>query len=640
MTPGSRDPERSRGGSRGSATIRLTTGQALLRFLAAQHIERDGVERRFFGGCFGIFGHGNVAGFGQALHEHPELLTYYQGRNEQGMVHAAVGYARMRNRLGALVCTSSIGPGATNMVTGAALATVNRLPVLLLPGDVFATRPADPVLQQLEVPDRGDVSVNDAFAPVSRYFDRIWRPEQLPRAVLAAMRVLTSPAETGAVTLALPQDVQAEAFDWPEELFERRVWHVPRAAPDAGALARAVELIRSARRPLIVAGGGVLYSDAAEALAWFSERTGIPVAVTQAGTGSLQHGHPLLLGPVGATGTLAANRIARDADVVIGIGTRWTDFTTASNTAFPEASFVSVNVAELDSAKRGVTVTADARAALDAFADALEGFTVGASYREEAERLVREWDAEVDRLFSLGHAPLPAQSEVIGAVNAASAPDSVVVCAAGSLPGDLVKLWRTRDPHGYHVEYGYSCMGYEIAGGLGVKLAAPERDVYVLVGDGSYLMLAQEIATSVQEGLKLTIVLVDNHGFASIGSLSRSVGAHGFGTQYRLRSGGSLGLDGDEAPAPYVPVDLAANAESLGAHVIRARTIDDLRAALAEAKTIERTVVVHVEVDRYAGVPSYESWWDVPVAEVSDVPEVRQARAEYELRRRNQRPPL
>ena len=358
----------------GSRTFRLTTAQALVRFLAAQVVERDGEEQTFFGGCFGIFGHGNVAGIGQALHQNPELLTYYQSRNEQSMVHAAVGYARMRNRLGALACTSSIGPGATNMVTGAALATVNRLPVLLLPGDIFATHPADPVLQQLEVPARGDVSVNDAFAPVSRYFDRIWRAEQLIPAALAAMRVLTSPAETGAVTLAFPQDVQAEAFDWPEEFFARRVWHVPRAAPDAGALARAVEAIRSAQRPLIVAGGGVIYSGATEALARFVAATGIPVGETQAGRGSLLHGNPLLAGAVGATGTLAANRLAAEADLVIGIGTRWTDFTTASNTAFPQARFVSVNVAEFDSAKRGVAVTADARAALEALEGALAGW--------------------------------------------------------------------------------------------------------------------------------------------------------------------------------------------------------------------------------------------------------------------------
>jgi 3D-(3,5/4)-trihydroxycyclohexane-1,2-dione acylhydrolase (decyclizing) len=454
------------------------------------------------------------------------------------------------------------------------------------------------------------------------------------------MRVLTSPAETGAVTLALPQDVQAEAHEWPVELFERRVWHVPRPSPDDDALARVVDALRSARRPLLVAGGGVIYSEATEALEQLVDRTGIPVAVTQAGTGSLLHGHPLLVGAVGATGTLAANRIARDADLVVGVGTRWSDFTTASNTAFPEAEFVSINVAELDSAKRGIAVTADARAALEALAEALEGWSVAGDYREEAELLVREWDEEVDRLFALGNSPLPAQSEVIGAVSAAAARDAVVVCAAGSMPGDLVKLWRVRNPKGYHVEYGYSCMGYEIAGGLGVKLAAPERDVYVLVGDGSYLMLAQEIATAVQEGLKLTIVLVDNHGFSSIGGLSRAVGSHGFGTQYRVRKDGSLGLDDHELPAPYLPLDLAGNAASLGAHVLRAQTVEELRERLEEAKSVDGTVVVYVEVDRYVGMPGYESWWDVPVAEVSDVPEAQAARVEYERARRSQRRPL
>jgi 3D-(3,5/4)-trihydroxycyclohexane-1,2-dione acylhydrolase (decyclizing) len=633
------ETERSRGERRGSGSLRLTTGQALLRFLAAQVVERDGIEQRFFGGCFGIFGHGNVAGFGQALQQHPELLTYYQSRNEQAMVHAAVGYARMRNRLGALACTTSIGPGATNMVTGAALATVNRLPVLLLPGDIFATRRAEPVLQQLEMPSRGDVSVNDCFIPVSRYFDRIWRPEQLAPALLAAMRVLTSQADTGAVTLALPQDVQAEAADWPAELFEPRVWHVPRTPPDPAALERVAAAIRSAKRPLLVAGGGVVYSDAEHALASFVDATGIPVAVTQAGKSAVLHGNELLLGPVGATGTFAANRLARHADLVVGIGTRWTDFTTASNTAFPEAEFVSVNVAESDAWKRGLALQADARAAIDRLTQALDGFSVDPGYRAEAERLVAEWDDEVTRLFTLGHTPLPAQSEVIGAVDDAAGEDAVVVCAAGSMPGDLVKLWRTRGPRGYHVEYGYSCMGYEIAGGLGVKLAAPERDVYVLVGDGSYLMLAQEIATAVQEGLKVTIVLVDNHGFSSIGGLSRSLGAHGFGTQYRVRTDGSLGLDGDAAPGPYLPVDLATNAESLGARVIRVRDVDGLRAALAEARGVEETVVIHVEVDRYESVPGYESWWDVPVAEVADVPEVRAARSDYERRLHDVRRP-
>jgi 3D-(3,5/4)-trihydroxycyclohexane-1,2-dione acylhydrolase (decyclizing) len=537
------------------------------------------------------------------------------------------------------VCTTSIGPGATNMVTGAALATINRLPVLLLPGDVFASRKPDPVLQQLEVPSAGDVSVNDTFRPVSRYFDRIWRPEQVVPAALSAMRVLVDQAETGAVTLAFPQDVQAEAWDFPEEFLRRRVWHVPRALPDDASLAAAAEAIRAARRPLIVAGGGVIYSEATDALRAFAEQTGIPVAETQAGKGSLPYDHPSSLGAIGVTGTFAANRVAAQADLVLGVGTRWSDFTTASKTAFanPDVRFVNVNVAPFDAAKHaGLALVGDARATLQRLGDLLQGHAVDDEYRAEATRLNTEWDAEVQRLYTLGHGPLPAQSEVIGAVNDATEPTDVLVCAAGAMPGDLHKLWRTRDPKGYHVEYGYSCMGYEIAGGLGVKLAAPERNVYVLVGDGSYLMLSSEIVTSIQEGLKLTIVLVDNRGYNSIGSLSRSLGTDGFGTLFRYRRNGSLPVDSDGSE-DYLPVDLAANAESLGAHVIRAGSVDELRAALAEAKGRERTTVIAIEVDRYEGVPGYESWWDVPVAEVSTVDAVRGARADYDEARRAER---
>ncbi len=621
-------------------TVRLTAAQALVRFLAVQDVERDGISQRFFGGCFGIFGHGNVAGVGQALLQHPDLLRYHQARNEQAMVHTAAAYARMRNRLGALVCTSSIGPGATNMVTGAALATINRLPVLLVPGDVFAGHGPDPVLQQLEVPSAGDVSVNDAFRPVSRYFDRISRPEQVIPAALAAMRVLTSPAETGAVTLAFPQDVQVEAFDYPEELLAPRTWHVPRQAPDPAALAAAAEAIRGARRPLVIAGGGVIYGEATEELRAFCDATGIPVGETQAGKGSLPYDHPSNLGAVGATGTFAANRLAAAADLVIGIGTRFSDFTTASKTAFqdPQVRFVNINVAELDSAKHGgVRVTADAKVTLELLTDALRGHAVEGSYRAEAARLNVEWDAEVGRLYALGHGPLPAQSEVIGAVNDSTEPTDVVVCAAGAMPGDLHKLWRTRDPKGYHVEYGYSCMGYEIAGGIGVKLAAPDRDVVVLVGDGSYLMMPGELVTAVQEYLKLTIVLVDNHGFNSIGGLSRSLGLQGFGTQYRYVDGQRPVLDGDDDPPPTLPLDLAANAASLGARTERAGTIDELREALVQARAHDGVSVIVVEVDRYEGVPSYESWWDVPVAEVSELPAVQAARREYDAARAAER---
>ena len=593
---------------------RLTAAQALVRFLAAQVVERDGVRRRFFGGCFGIFGHGNVAGIGQALFERPDLLRFVPARNEQAMVHAAVGYARQLNRLGAFVCTSSIGPGATNMVTGAALATVNRLPVLLVPGDVFASRGPDPVLQQLEAPARGEVSVNDCFVPVSRYFDRIWRPEQVIPAALAAMRVLTSPAETGAVTLAFPQDVQTEAWDYPEELFAERVWRIPRPLPDEEALAEAAAAIRASRRPLIVSGGGTIYSEATDALRRLCEQTGIPSCETQAGKGSLPYDHPSNLGAVGATGTFAANRVAAEADLVIGVGTRWSDFTTASKTAFrnPDVRFVNVNVAEADAVKHAaIRLQGDARATLERLAELLAGQEWD---REEPARLAREWDAEVGRLYALDGDP-PPQSAVIGAVNDAARPEDVVVCAAGSMPGDLHKLWRTRDPKGYHVEYGYSCMGYEIPGGMGVKLAAPEREVFVLVGDGSYLMLPGELVTAVEQGVKLTIVLVDSHGYKSIGALSRSLGTDGFGTQLDARP------------------DLAANAESLGARTIRARTLPELREALAAAREETRTTVVAVEVDPVESVPGYESWWDVPVAEVAGTASVRAAREEYEAAR-------
>ena len=556
------------------STTRLTVGQAVVRFLPQQFTERDGREHRLIEGCFGIFGHGNIAGLGQALLEaelqNPGALVYRQARNEQGMVHAAAAFARMRDRLSTLACTSSIGPGATNMVTGAALATINRLPVLLLPGDIFATRVADPVLQQLEHTGQRDVSVNDAFRPVSRFFDRVARPEQLPDALLGAMRVLSDQAETGAVTVCLPQDVQAEAFDWPDELFRRRVWHVDRPVPDRSALQRAAAIIRSARRPLIVAGGGVIYSEATEALRALAEATGIPVAETQAGKGSLRFDHAQAVGALGATGTTAANALARSADVVIGVGTRWSDFTTSSRTAFahPDVRFVSCNITRFDAVKQaGEPLVGDARVVLEQLGEALAGWSVEPSYREESRRLAQEWDATVERAYKLGHRPLPAQSEVIGVVNQLSGPRDVVVCAAGAMPGDLHKLWRTRDAKGYHVEYGYSCMGYEIAGGLGAKLACPDREIYVLVGDGSYLMMAQELVTAVQENIKLTVVLVNNHGFASIGALSEAVGTPRFGTWYRERNHSTGRLDGD-----VLPLDFVANAQSLGVTAWRAGT--------------------------------------------------------------------
>jgi 3D-(3,5/4)-trihydroxycyclohexane-1,2-dione acylhydrolase (decyclizing) len=613
--------------------VRLTTAQALVRFMAAQHTERDGVLHRLFEGCFGIFGHGNLTGVGQALSEHTELITYYQARNEQAMVHTAAAFARQRNRLSTLACTTSIGPGATNMLTGAAAATVNRLPVLLLPGDAFASRRPDPVLQQLEVPWRGEMTVNDCFQPVCRYWDRISRPEQLVPAALAAVRVLTNQAETGAVMLSLPQDVQVEAYEYPAEFLARRTWKIDRPIPVARALDEASFLIRGAKRPLIVAGGGVIYSEATTALRELVHRAGIPVAETQAGKGSMLFNEPGALGAIGATGTLAANRIAAGADVVIGIGTRYSDFTTASKTVFQGQGvrFINVNIADADAHKlSGLALVGDARATVEALGERLTGWTVEAGYRAECERLRADWDQEVTRLYHLDHGPLPAQSEVIGAVNELSGPRDVVVCAAGSMPGDLHKLWRTRDAKGYHVEYGYSTMGYEIAGGLGVKLASPDRDVYVMVGDGSYLMMAQEIVTSIQERLKLTVVLVDSEGFASIGALSRSKGGAGFGTRYRYRTGGSLGDDSGNREGEALPVDLALNAEGLGAHVIRARNVEELRDALVAARDIDRTVVIHVPVDRYEGVPGYESWWDVPVADVSESGGLDAARQEHE----------
>ncbi|HUH08622.1 MAG TPA: 3D-(3,5/4)-trihydroxycyclohexane-1,2-dione acylhydrolase (decyclizing) [Egibacteraceae bacterium] len=613
---------------------RLTTAQALVEFLIAQHVERDGRVRRFFDGCFGIFGHGNVAGVGQALQQAGDRLRYYQSRNEQAMVHAAAGYARMRNRLGALACTTSVGPGATNMVTAAAGATINRLPVLLLPGDVFASRLPRPVLQQLERPGDPDVSVNDCFRPVSRYFDRINRPEQLIWSAVEAMRVLTDPAETGAVTLALPQDVQAEAYDFPADLFAERVWRVPRPLPEAGALDRAVVLLRSARRPLIIAGGGVIYSEAAAALRGLVDATGIPVAETQAGKGSLPYDHPSNLGAAGATGTPGAAEIARGADVVLGVGTRWSDFTTGSQALFanPSVRFVNVNIAAFDAHKfAGEALVGDARATLGALSAQLAGYDVEADYRARARELAAAWDEQVSQLYTLGHSPLPAQSEVIGAVNEAAGPRDVVVCAAGSMPGDLHRLWRARDPKAYHVEYGYSCMGYEIAGGLGVKMADPSREVYVMVGDGSYLMMAQELVTAVQEGVKLIVVLVDNQGYASIGSLSESLGSGGFGTRYRYRDADGA-LEGD-----VLPVDLAANAASLGAVVHRAETLAQLREALKAAREETRTTVVCIRTDPSAPAPGSGVWWDVPVAEVSDMPAVQAARSEYETQRRAQR---
>ncbi|EFH83364.1 3D-(3,5/4)-trihydroxycyclohexane-1,2-dione acylhydrolase (decyclizing) [Ktedonobacter racemifer] len=617
----------------------MTMAQALIAFLKNQYVKRDGVESPFFAGCFGIFGHGNVGGIGQALQQMPDF-RYYQSRNEQAMVHAAVAYAKTKNRLQAFTCTSSIGPGATNMLTGAATATINRLPVLLLPGDIFARRNVAPVLQQLEFEHSQDISVNDCFKPVSRYWDRISRPEQLLTALPEALRVLTSPIETGAVTLALPQDVQTEAYAYPSEFFERRTWHIARNRPDRRALEQAAAWIRASERPLIIAGGGVIYAGATELLGDFVESSGIPVGETMAGKGALRHDHPLNLGAIGVTGTFAANRLAREADLVIGIGTRYSDFTTASKTAFqhPNVRFININCAEFDAFKhRACPLVGDAQATLEELQALLGGYSVADDYREQAERLHSAWDREVKRIYELRNEPLPSQGELIGAVNELSLPDAIMVCAAGSLPGDLHKLWRTRHPKNYHLEYGYSCMGYEIAGGLGIKMAAPERDVYVMVGDGSYLMMNSEIVTSIQENYKLIIVLLDNHGFKSIGSLSRSLGQEGFGTRYAYPENGVLPGDAQDTEVRTLPVDLATNARSLGAHVIECKSHADFVAALEAAKAVERTTVIYVQNDRYQEVPGYESWWDVPVAEVSTKPQVEVARAQWEEKRQQER---
>ena len=636
-----------------SETIRLTVAQATIEFLAAQWSERDGERQRLFAGCFGIFGHGNVAGIGQALLQHETQaleagtrpgLPYVLARNEQAMVHTSVAFARQKDRLQTWVCTASVGPGSSNMVTGAALATINRLPVLLLASDTFATRRSAPVLQELETPYAGDVSVNDAFRPVSRYFDRIWRAEQLPSALLQAMRVLTDPAETGAVTLALPQDVQAEAHDWPVELFAQRTWHVARPPAERTRVAAAADVIRAARRPMIVAGGGVHYSGAEQALRALCDTSGIPVGETQAGKGSLPHGHPQEMGAVGSTGTTAANALAREADVVIGVGTRWSDFTTASRTVFQNSDvrFVNLNIAGYDAGKHaGLSVVADARESLTALAEELADYSVGDEYRAQQARLWQEWDNEVEAAYNPpaaitnGLAPgLLTQGAVLGLVNETSDPRDVVLCAAGSMPGDLHKLWRVRDRKAYHVEYGYSCMGYEVPGSLGIRLADESRDVFAMVGDGGYLMMPTELVTAVQERIKVIVVLVQNHGFHSIGSLSEELGSQRFGTRYRYRD--AVGrLEGD-----VLPVDLAANARSLGVHVIEVASREELEKAIRMAKQAAPDagpIVIHVNTDPTIYAPDSRAWWDVPVSEVADLESTRDAYGRYQGHRAGQR---
>ncbi len=615
---------------------RLTVAQATIEFLKNQYVERDGMEQPFFAGCFGIFGHGNVAGLGQALQEYPDF-RYYQCRNEQSMVHTAVAYAKVKNRLGAFVCTTSIGPGATNMLTGAALATINRLPVLLLPGDIFATREPAPVLQQLESAQTQDISVNDCFKPVSKYWDRINRPEQLIFALPEVMRVLTSPAETGTVTLSMPQDVQTHAYDFPVALFEKRVWRVPRTRPDRKALEKAAEWISTAKKPVIVAGGGAIYSAASEVLDAFATKTGIPVGETFAGKGATMYNAPYNIGGLGATGTKYAIDIANEADLVIGIGTRYSDFTTASKSIFknPGVRFININVNEFDSHKHNaLPLTGDAKVTLEELQTLVGAYEVDAAYRKKIIDINKAWDEEVTEIYATGNGSTPPidQAVVIGTLNSFMNPEDIMINASGSAPGDLHKLWRATNPKNFHLEYGYSTMGYEIAAGLGAKMAAPEREIYVICGDGGYLMNNNEIITALQEGVRFTIVLINNNGFASIGGLSESIGSERFGTKYRYRDEATGQLSGD-----ILPVDLAKNAESLGAVVIKATDADSLRNALAEAKKQDRITVVYIETHLHRTVKGYHAWWEVPVAEVSSSAPVQKAFETYKENKKQQR---
>lgn len=641
------------------ATRRMTVAQAVVEFLGKQYtIDNIGGQEyreRLIPGMFGIFGHGNVAGVGQALKQFqvsdPTLMPYYQGRNEQAQAHQSVGYARHTRRRQTFAISTSVGPGSTNLLTGAALATTNRLPVLLLPSDTFATRVSDPVLQQLERPDAYDITVNDAFRPLSRFFDRVSRPEQLFSAMYSGLRVLTDPADTGAVTISLPQDVQAEAFDVPEEFLTEREWRIRRPEPEDTDISRAAEAIRGAKAPMIIAGGGVLYAFAHEQLAAFAELTGVPVGNTQAGVGVLPWDHPFSVGAVGSTGTTAANALAANADLIIGIGTRYEDFTTASRTAFqnPDVKFININVAPLDAYKHGTSlpIVADARKALVKLTEALGGYRVGGDLESTIAAQKQRWNSIVEKSFDTRFTPLPSQNEIIGATNRAMDARDVVVCAAGSLPGDLHKMWRVRDPFGYHVEYAYSCMGYEIPGGLGVKravLAAGEdRDVVVMVGDGSYLMMHTELVTAVAEKIKLIVVLVQNHGYASIGALSESLGSQRFGTKYRTLDKEKHSFDDGER----LPIDLATNAESLGVRVIRIEpgenVIADLESALATAKAAPENggpIVIHVETDPLLDAPASESWWDVPVSQLSELASTQEAFTTYTDHKTRQRPLL
>lgn len=616
-------------------TIKLTSAQAVIQYLDQQYVSRDGKETKFFAGCFGIFGHGNVAGIGQALHQY-EKFPFYQCRNEQSMVHSAAAFSKVKKRLSTFACTTSIGPGATNMLTGAATATINRLPVLLLPGDFFSSRSGGTLLQQLEHPTSPDISVNDCFKPVSKYWDRINRPEQLIYSLPEIMRTLISPSDTGAVTLAMPHDVQTQAYDFPAKMFEKKVWQMPRNRPDINLLQEAAALIKGAKKPVIISGGGVLYSDAENVLNKFAEKTGIPVGETYAGKGAIRYDKPYALGGLGATGTIGGIEIANEADVVIGIGTRYGDFITGSRSIFknPNVKFININVCDMDGFKMGgLPLKGDAKVTLQELSKLLKGYEVTKTYRKRIERLNKEWELEVQRIYREANDDTPPihQGAVLSTLNDFMDDKDIVVNAAGSMPGDLHKLWRTTNPYGFHVEYGNSCMGYEIAGGLGVKMAAPDREVYVLCGDGSYLMLNQEIVTSVQEGYKIIIVLSNNDGYASIGSLSESIGNERFGTKYRYRDEKTGQLTGG-----LLPVDIGKNAESLGAIVFKATDKESLIDALEKAKKTDRTTMVYVDTELERTIPGYNAWWEVPIAEVSTQKDVKEKRKDYEKKKKNE----
>jgi 3D-(3,5/4)-trihydroxycyclohexane-1,2-dione acylhydrolase (decyclizing) len=603
--------------------------QALVKYLCAQRTEIEGVELPLVAGVFAIFGHGNVAGLGEALHAVRAELPTFRAHNEQAMAHAAIAFAKAHRRRRILACTTSIGPGATNMVTAAAVAHVNRLPVLLLPGDVFAGRQPDPVLQQVEHFGDPTITANDCFRPVSRYWDRIVRPEQLMASLPAAIDVLTDPASCGPVTLALPQDVQTEVAEFPESFFRPRVHRLRRPGPDAGELASAAERLRHGRRPLVIAGGGVTYSLATDALRRFVELHDLPVAETQAGKGALPWNHPCAVGSLGVTGATAANTLAAEADVIMAVGTRLSDFTTGSRALFqhPDLTLIGLNVVPFDAAKHGaLPLVADVRRGLDELLTALDGWHAPPEWTDLARQRMAEWNRAVDEATTPTAMVPPTEAQVIGAVNRAAGPRGVVVCAAGGLPGELHKLWRATDPQGYHLEYGYSCMGYEIAGGLGAKMAMPDREVFVMVGDGSYLMLNSEIATLVTMRLPLVIVVLDNHGFGCINRLQQACGGAPFNN-----------LLADPVTGAPPAIDFAAHARSLGAAAEQVKTVADLEVALDRARTSGRTSVIVIETDPAATTVAGGAWWDVALPAASARPEVRAARATYVEARRRQR---